>query len=200
MNLQKEDRELLPMLDNNILQLIEIKNQVIKNLEEKFKDAHHQRGQVEGEMQKLKNNFDRLNDNYRSTATNLDKTKNTLKEKETIIKNLEEQIKELQKLDVSKVQEQNKKLLQENEKYHKLYDETKKHLDEMIEEEDKKILKKAVKKYMRQHGEDGFVEFRGDDYCEDECRGWDGESYRCECGNRRMDWEWDDGDIYPEPY
>lgn len=31
-------------------------------------------------------------------------------------------------------------------------------------------------------------EFDGDDYCED-CAGWDGESHRCECGNRRMSWE-----------
>lgn len=200
MNLQKEDRELLPMLDNNILQLIEIKNQVIKNLEAKYTDAHHQRGQVEGEMQKLKNNFDRLKQDNDNKTTSITNKNIKLKEHETTIKNLEEQIKELQKLDVSKIQEQNKKLLQENEKYHKLYDETKKHLDEMIKEEDNKIKRKAVKKYMRQYGEDGFVEFRGDDYCEDECRGWDGESHRCECGNRRMDWEWDDGDIYPEPY
>ena len=24
------------------------------------------------------------------------------------------------------------------------------------------------------------------------CEGWDGESHRCECGNRRVDWEFND--------
>lgn len=33
-----------------------------------------------------------------------------------------------------------------------------------------------------------FVSFNGDDDCEG-CDGWDGESRRCECGNRRVYWE-----------
>lgn len=34
----------------------------------------------------------------------------------------------------------------------------------------------------------GMIRFSGDDDCED-CAGWDGESRRCECGNRRVGWE-----------
>lgn len=38
----------------------------------------------------------------------------------------------------------------------------------------------------------GFTSFHGDDYCED-CSGWDGESRRCDCGNRRVSWSYDGG-------
>lgn len=31
------------------------------------------------------------------------------------------------------------------------------------------------------------VDFDGSDYCEN-CSGWDGESHRCDCGNRRVSW------------
>lgn len=34
-----------------------------------------------------------------------------------------------------------------------------------------------------------YVAFVGWDECEDECRGWDGQSRRCECGNRRVEWD-----------
>lgn len=43
--------------------------------------------------------------------------------------------------------------------------------------------------------EEVFVDFEGmncNDYLDDddvECCGWDGESRRCECGNRRVNWE-----------
>ncbi|MCK4665972.1 hypothetical protein KAU33_04440 [Candidatus Dependentiae bacterium] len=33
-----------------------------------------------------------------------------------------------------------------------------------------------------------FVTFQGDDNCEN-CKGWDGERNRCECGTRRVGWE-----------
>jgi hypothetical protein len=39
----------------------------------------------------------------------------------------------------------------------------------------------------------GFVSFGGDDECRG-CSGWDMESHRCECGNRRVGWE-RDGDF-----
>jgi hypothetical protein len=29
----------------------------------------------------------------------------------------------------------------------------------------------------------------GDQNCDESCGGWDGESRRCECGNRRVAWE-----------
>ena len=36
--------------------------------------------------------------------------------------------------------------------------------------------------------EGGPFNFSGDDSCED-CDGWDGQERRCNCGNRRVDWE-----------
>ena len=47
-----------------------------------------------------------------------------------------------------------------------------------------------------QRSNGGFISFDGDN-CED-CVGWDMESRRCECGNRRVDWEVDgsDGEYY----
>lgn len=53
--------------------------------------------------------------------------------------------------------------------------------------------------------EDGVDDFEGmncNDYLEDgddECGGWDGESRRCYCGNRRVSWEtgqYDNGKFY----
>lgn len=47
-------------------------------------------------------------------------------------------------------------------------------------------------KYVSEYG---LIEFDGmncNDYKEDheiECGGWDGESRRCECGNRRVSWD-----------
>lgn len=32
-----------------------------------------------------------------------------------------------------------------------------------------------------------FIGFSGNN-CDDPCAGWDGESRRCECGNRRVSW------------
>lgn len=32
-----------------------------------------------------------------------------------------------------------------------------------------------------------------------ECRGWDGESHRCECGNRRVNWVEGDGHSFKDP-
>lgn len=47
-----------------------------------------------------------------------------------------------------------------------------------------------------------FITFHGDDNCEN-CKGWDGESDRCECGTRRVGWEGNDFDnffLYPLVY
>ena len=45
-----------------------------------------------------------------------------------------------------------------------------------------------------------LIEFSGDDACEN-CRGWDGEDNRCECGTRRVGWEsYDSDDFFLEPY
>lgn len=51
-----------------------------------------------------------------------------------------------------------------------------------------------------------FLEFDGmncNDYLElgqDECRGWDGVSRRCDCGNHRVGWENMDGQPWPVAY
>jgi hypothetical protein len=41
---------------------------------------------------------------------------------------------------------------------------------------------------------DGHIGFEGFN-CRDignDCKGWDGKSRRCDCGNRRVSWVWDD--------
>lgn len=42
-----------------------------------------------------------------------------------------------------------------------------------------------------------LTEFNGQN-CE-ECDGWDGESRRCDCGNRRVGWDWYECDDFLEP-
>ena len=46
--------------------------------------------------------------------------------------------------------------------------------------------------------EDAPLEFSGDDNCEG-CAGWDGESRRCECGNRRVGWSRHDWHTFEKP-
>jgi len=38
-----------------------------------------------------------------------------------------------------------------------------------------------------------WLPFDGDGSCRDWCLGWDGASSRCDCGNRRLHWETNDG-------
>jgi hypothetical protein len=51
--------------------------------------------------------------------------------------------------------------------------------------------------------ESGYVRFSGDDECRS-CLGWDGDSSRCQCGNRRVSWEYDgdfeDTNLYASAY
>lgn len=45
-----------------------------------------------------------------------------------------------------------------------------------------------------------FVDFNGSDNCEN-CKGWDGSSRRCQCGNRRVYWTSDDNaDFFLNPH
>ena len=45
-----------------------------------------------------------------------------------------------------------------------------------------------------------WFDFYGNEGCGD-CAGWDGESRRCQCGNRRVYWVYDGfGQVYPEVY
>ena len=49
--------------------------------------------------------------------------------------------------------------------------------------------------------ENTWFDFYGNENCDDDCCGWDGQSRRCQCGNRRVDWAYDGfGQVYPEPY
>jgi hypothetical protein len=43
-----------------------------------------------------------------------------------------------------------------------------------------------------------FVQFDGNESCSDLCLGWNGVSHRCDCGNRRMEWDTEYG--YATPY
>ena len=43
---------------------------------------------------------------------------------------------------------------------------------------------------------DGFFIFHGNDNCKASCRGWDGKSDRCDCGERRIEWDCDYSDDY----
>jgi len=50
-----------------------------------------------------------------------------------------------------------------------------------------------------------YICFDGDEGCSEDCRGWDGVSGRCDCGNRRLYWSDDyctfhDPCIYPEVF
>ena len=44
-----------------------------------------------------------------------------------------------------------------------------------------------------------LINFSGDDNCEN-CNGWDGESRRCSCGNRRVSWTQGYGFSFENPY
>jgi hypothetical protein len=58
-------------------------------------------------------------------------------------------------------------------------------------------FERKVKERMGGHA---FISFDGDDTCDD-CRRWDRESRRCECGNRRLDWDEDElGNVYGQAY
>lgn len=45
----------------------------------------------------------------------------------------------------------------------------------------------------------GGIGFSGEDSCED-CSGWDGQSRRCNCGNRRVSWESGWGHSFKSPH
>jgi len=54
---------------------------------------------------------------------------------------------------------------------------------------DAEVSKMIDDKYKEMENSLDFVDFEGNN-CE-ECAGWDGLSDRCECGNRRVYWEYD---------
>jgi hypothetical protein len=56
--------------------------------------------------------------------------------------------------------------------------------DELISEVDQIATNHAIHESQK----DGFVSFKGNESCRRQCRGWDGISRRCDCGNRRVHW------------
>ena len=78
----------------------------------------------------------------------------------------------------------------------------------MLDQAREKILstfgEEAAQYYDDHYDPDELIEFDGwncDDWNEDGyCEGWDGISRRCCCGNRRVDWVWENGILYAEAY
>jgi len=64
--------------------------------------------------------------------------------------------------------------------------------------------KEAAEYYRLTYGNEEFFSFDGhncEDWDENEpCLGWDGESRRCNCGNRRVDWIWENGILWAQAY
>ena len=73
----------------------------------------------------------------------------------------------------------------------------------------------ARENVLNQHGEEAAryyddyfsgqyaIEFDGmncNDFSDNYCSGWDGVSRRCNCGNRRVDWVWENNILYAEAY
>ena len=56
--------------------------------------------------------------------------------------------------------------------------------------------KEDMKVFIKMEFTDGFRIFRGDNNCKITCKGWDGESDRCDCGERRVSWDYDYKDDY----
>lgn len=63
---------------------------------------------------------------------------------------------------------------------------------------DMEVMDKLIQEKLLKHG-DGPYEFEGhncNDYGDADCSGWDGQSRRCNCGNRRVSWNLSDCKTY----
>jgi hypothetical protein len=110
------------------------------------------------------------------------------KQKEQLI--IQEEQKKKDEEQKKKDEEQKKKDEEQKKK-----DEEQKKKDK--EEEEKNMLEYAIDEMMKDRD---WIKFSGDENCNNRCRGWDGRSRRCDCGNRRLSWEYNGGYIYPEAY
>jgi hypothetical protein len=77
-------------------------------------------------------------------------------------------------------------------------------LDDAVRFADAERFDELVAERVKEHETEGtYFEFSGQN-CDDPCQGWDGDSRRCECGNRRVSWSscghFDDMYIYGEAY
>lgn len=138
-----------------------------------------------------KNNIKNCLDYFYSRVSNLESQK-TILEKENLILNEKLNL----STDIKNIEFKQNKI---NE-LEKIIINLEKKLEEMKDEKKQDIIYKLTHKYFKNHECDGHIGFNGDDNCEN-CRGWDGIGSRCECGNRRVDWNTDDlEDIYAEAY
>jgi hypothetical protein len=64
--------------------------------------------------------------------------------------------------------------------------------EDIIEGKEEYQREKYLREKRAEYVGGGYLPVYGNMWCED-CAGWDGESHRCECGNRRMCWT-DDSD------
>lgn len=66
------------------------------------------------------------------------------------------------------------------------------------EQEKKELIKKLITIIMEENGNYYLTNYRNRDNCDFDCKGWDGFSRRCECGNRRISWRItpDQDDLY----
>ena len=87
-----------------------------------------------------------------------------------------------------------KKEIEELKKYLSDYKAKLSKIEELENKKKEDRTKELADIKMKEHG--GWIEFNGDDYCEDECRGWDGINDRCDCDNIRVDWEYESDDDY----
>lgn len=83
------------------------------------------------------------------------------------------------------------------EEVKKIEEAREKEEDERRDKREKELIEKELKL-----NNSRWLDFENDDYCTDECRGWDGDSTRCDCGNRRVSWRMsaDETSVYPETY
>jgi len=123
-----------------------------------------------------------------STKKQMDNTQRTLTEYTNEYNNHKKEINELEKY-----------LSDYKAKLSKIEELENKQKDDIMKEKEDRMKQLAN---VKMDESCGWIDFNGDVNCEDKCQNWDGESKRCECGNRRVDWEYnsDIGCVYAQAY
>lgn len=73
----------------------------------------------------------------------------------------------------------------------KLYEKINNEVIGLREQNNEEKLDEMIETEIKNNGGWLSHSFRGSDYCSKDCRGWDGESKRCDCGNIRLYWHKD---------